>query len=99
MSASHNTCEGPVALWLGGLATVVGAFRDAEGWFSAALEMSRRCQARYFVSRTLLEWSTMLHRSGRVGSAGVDLASEALAVASDGGFAAIEARASRLLRT
>jgi class 3 adenylate cyclase len=99
MSASHNTCEGPVALWLGGLATVVGAFRDAEGWFSAALEMSRRCEARYFTARTLLEWSTMLHHSGRLGSTGVDFASEALALASEGGYAAIEARASRLLRT
>ena len=70
MSASHNTCEGPVALWLGGLATVVGAFSDAERWFSAALEMSRRCESRYFTARTLLEWSTMLDRAGGLGTAG-----------------------------
>ena len=52
VSCVGPTCNGPVALYLAMLATVLGAYADAEGHFREALEMGRKLEAPYWTART-----------------------------------------------
>ena len=55
-----HVCYGPVARYLGGLATVMSRFDDAQRHFEAAITMNRRMSARLWLARTLLDYASML---------------------------------------
>jgi DNA-binding SARP family transcriptional activator/tetratricopeptide (TPR) repeat protein len=68
---SYNdvTTEGPVSHYLGGLATVLGLFDEAEAYFSRSAKMCRQLGAKCFLARTELNWARMLLERGEPGDA------------------------------
>ncbi len=51
---------GPVVHVLGGLASVLGRFDEAEAYFAQSSELSARIGAKFFAARTDLSWGRML---------------------------------------
>ena len=62
LQLSHNdiTSEGPVSHYLGGLATVLGRYEEAEDYYSFSAHMCDRIGAKGFGARTQLSWARML---------------------------------------
>jgi DNA-binding SARP family transcriptional activator len=60
LSYSDLTTEGPVSHYLGGLATVLGRFEEADGYFAASATFCERVGAKCFGARTELNWARML---------------------------------------
>ena len=54
------TGEPPVSLYLGGLATVLGRYDEADAYFAQSAAVSDRIGAKFFVARTDLLWGRML---------------------------------------
>ena len=54
------TSLGPVSYFLGGLATVLGLFDQADTYFTQATEFCDRVGAKFFAARTDLAWGRML---------------------------------------
>jgi class 3 adenylate cyclase len=97
-------CEGvasrePVAVFLGGLATVVGRYNDAERYFREADELNVRGNLRFSEAETNLWWARMLLLRRGEGDAerALDLLEHARSVASAHGYALIEERATNLM--
>jgi tetratricopeptide (TPR) repeat protein len=63
------TIQGPVAHYLGGLATVLQRYDTADGYFAEAATMSEHMQAKFFGARTEVAWAGMLLARGRSGDA------------------------------
>jgi tetratricopeptide (TPR) repeat protein len=93
-------CEGvvafePVASILGGLATVIGRFEQADSYFDEAAGLNRRGEMRYAQALTSLLWGRMLQE--RLGPGDGERAQEhfeqARGAAARGGYALIERRA------
>jgi ATP/maltotriose-dependent transcriptional regulator MalT len=61
------TTQGPVAHYLGGLATVLGRYDQADHYFAEADRMSNVMKARFFSARTDVAWAKMLLTRGRSG--------------------------------
>jgi hypothetical protein len=61
------TIQGPVAHYLGGLATVLKRYDAADGYFAEAARMSEDMRAQFFGARTELAWARMLLARGRSG--------------------------------
>jgi class 3 adenylate cyclase/tetratricopeptide (TPR) repeat protein len=59
-----HVCYGPVARYLGALATVGSHFDDAERHFEAAIESNRRMGARLWLAHSLFDYASMLLRRG-----------------------------------
>ena len=59
-STSGPTAEGPVSYSLGGLATVLGRYDDADAYFAHSAASSARANAKFFAARTDLLWGKML---------------------------------------
>jgi class 3 adenylate cyclase len=59
-SAGGVTAEGPVANCLGGLATILNRYDEADQYFSVARSFSDRFDARFFGAQTDLLWGQML---------------------------------------
>jgi len=95
-----NTQE-PVAMHLGGLATVLGRVDDAERYFEAAAELNARGEMRFAEAQTNLLWGRMLLMRNELGDA--DRASELLEQARSSavarGYAMVERRAAAALST
>jgi class 3 adenylate cyclase len=89
----------PVALALGGLASVLGRYTEAEAHLVEATELSGRGQMTFFAARTQLEWGRMLMVRG--GSGDRDLARtrlmEASASAAVHGYGTVARRAATAL--
>jgi hypothetical protein len=90
---------GPVAFYLGLLATTIGDWPDAETHFAAAAATHERIGAPTWLARTRLEWARMLLASQQPGDAerAHDLLDQALATARELGLANIERGAVGLL--
>ena len=54
----------PVALCLGGLATLLGRDEDAERYFAEASDLNVRCNMRYAAAHTDFLWGIMLSTRG-----------------------------------
>jgi hypothetical protein len=54
------SAEGPVSHFLGGLATVLGRYDQADAYFAQAAAASARMGAKFFAARTDLSWGTLL---------------------------------------
>ena len=69
LPATGASALGPVSHYLGGLATVLGHFSEADAYFARAAAMSQRMGAKFFAARTDLLWGRMLMRRGAPGDA------------------------------
>jgi class 3 adenylate cyclase len=100
-SAGGVTAEGPVSLVLGGLATVLERYDDAERDFIYASAFNDRVGARFFAARTALLWGQML--AARGGPTDYERASElvsrAQSDAATHGYRGIERRATAILES
>jgi tetratricopeptide (TPR) repeat protein len=94
----HNglTPQPPVATYLGGLATVVGRYDEAESYFEQAAELNARGEMRFAEAETNLYWGRMLR--ARNGPDDTDRARTLLEQARESaaarGYAMVERRAS-----
>jgi class 3 adenylate cyclase len=69
LPATGASALGPVSHYLGGLATVLGHFSEADACFARAAAMSQRMGAKFFAARTDLLWARMLMQRGAPGDA------------------------------
>ncbi len=91
--------SGPISRTLGGLATVLGRFGEAESYFSHSAAASDRAGAKYFAARSDLSWGKMLlerHGSGDIESA-QELLTRAKAAGVNHGYGTIARRATAAL--
>ena len=98
-SAGALTAEGPVCHYVGGLATVLGRYDEAETHFLESAAMSERVGAKFFAARTDLSWGKMLAERGRAGDAekSRELLTKAHAAARAHGYGVVERRAAAAL--
>ena len=99
-SAGALSAEGPVSHYLGGLATVLGRYEEAEAYFVQSAAMSDRVGGKFFTARTDLSWGRMLaERRGRGDTERArDLLTTAHTVAVANGYRTVERRAAAALR-
>jgi len=85
----------PASLSLGGLASVLGRYDEAEAHFTEASELTARGQMKFSAARTQLDWGRMLALRGRPGDldGGRARLERALDAAVSGGYAGIEREA------
>ncbi len=95
-----STSEGPVSHYLGGLATVLGRYDDADVYFTQAAAFNDRIGAKFYGARTYLSWGRMLaeHRAPGDAQKARDLLTKALTVAAAHGYANVERRAAQALQ-
>lgn len=95
LPATGASALGPVSHYLGGLATVLGHFDEADAYLARSSAMSQRMGAKFFVARTDLLWARLLverNAPGDVGRARVLLTS-ARDLASAHGYGVVGRRA------
>jgi tetratricopeptide (TPR) repeat protein len=99
-STTGATAEGPIAHYLGGLATALGRYDEADAYFARSAAMAERMAANFFTARTDLFWGRMLAERDTPGD--MDKARELLVtsqnIASVNGYANVERRANEVLR-
>jgi DNA-binding SARP family transcriptional activator len=66
-SCNPVQAEGPVSHFLGGLATVLGRYDEADAYFTQAAAASYRVDAKFFAARTDLSWARMLAKRHALG--------------------------------
>lgn len=98
-SAGGVTAEGPVSLVLGGLATILERYDDAERDFTYASAFNNRVGARFFAARTALLWGQMLAARGQATDfeRARELVGRARSAAAIHGYGSIERRATATL--
>ena len=89
----------PISLYLGGLATVLGRYDEADSYFALASAMSDRMGAKFFTAGTNLLWGKMLAARQAPGDTANarDLLTKAHTVAAANGYANVERRATQAL--
>ena len=94
-TAAGAVAEGPVSHYLGGLATVLGRYDEADAHFTQAAAMSKRMRATFFAARTHLLWGRMLAERTAAGETekARDLLIEAHTTAAAHGYATVARRA------
>ncbi|MGO9873509.1 MAG: ATP-binding protein [Acidimicrobiia bacterium] len=99
-TASVAAPEGPVRYYLGGLATLLGRYDDADAYFAKAAAMSTRMGAEFIAARTDLMWGTMLAERDDPGDTerALDLLTRARTVATANGYANVQRRATQALQ-
>jgi tetratricopeptide (TPR) repeat protein len=98
-TSNGGSAEGPMSHYLGGLATVLGRYDEADAYFSHAAAFNDRVGAKFFGARTNLWWGRMLAEraaSGDVEKAR-DLLERARTAAAEHGYANVERRAAAAL--
>jgi class 3 adenylate cyclase/tetratricopeptide (TPR) repeat protein len=90
---------GPVSQVLGGLATVLGRFDEADAYFARAAAFNERADAAFFAAGTNLSWGTMLAERQAPGDAerARDLLTRAHTAAVAHGYANVERRSTEVL--
>jgi hypothetical protein len=91
----------PVAMFLGGLATVVERFEEAESYFAQAAELNTRGDMKYAEASTNVLWGRMLRTRSGPGDAvrARQLLEQARESAAARGYALVERQASAELST
>ena len=99
-TAGGLTSVGPVSHYLGGLATVLGRYDDADAYFVRAAAMSRDMGAKFSAARTNLSWGRMLAERKAQGDIeqAHTLFTTAHAVAAANGYGTVERRAAVALQ-
>ena len=85
----------PASLSLGGLASILGRYDEAEAHFTEATELTTRGKMKFFAARTQLDWGRTLALRGRPGDLDGARAhlEQALGVAVSLGYSGIEQKA------
>jgi class 3 adenylate cyclase/tetratricopeptide (TPR) repeat protein len=97
-AAGGLTAEGPVCLYLGGLATALGRSDEAERYLARAAELCERHAMKYFAALTSLRRAQlMLHRGDKDLDAARSLLSQASTAATTHGYGAVERQAAAAL--
>ena len=99
MSTTGATADGPVSHYLGGLATVLGRYDEADEYFAQAAAFNDRGGAKFFAARTNLSWgedARRAQRSGRQEGSGPSHQGQTAAAAH--GYANVERRAAEALQ-
>jgi hypothetical protein len=95
---TYGAAEGPVAFYLGCLATTLGDVDDAERYFTKAEKLCRRIGAEFWLARNQLAHARMLsHGSGEGRMTACRLLDEAMAIGRRLGYRHLEAQAAELL--
>ncbi len=99
-SCDTVTAEGPVSHFLGGLATVLGRYDEADAYFALSAEFSGRAAAKFFAARTDFSWGRMYAERGAPGDIekARDLLTKAQSAAEINGFGTVERRAAATLQ-
>ena len=99
-STTGITADGPVSHYLGGLATVLGRYDEADAYFTQAAAFNDRADAKFFAARTNLSWGRMLAERRAPGDRekARDLLTKAHAAAAAHGYANVERRAAEALQ-
>ncbi len=94
------TVESPVSHYLGGLATVLGRYDEADAYFAHAAAFNDRANAKFFAARTNLSWGKMLAERDAPGDneRARDLLTKAHTAAAAHGYANVERRAAEALQ-
>jgi class 3 adenylate cyclase/tetratricopeptide (TPR) repeat protein len=94
------SASGPVTHYLGGLATVLGRYDDADAYFTRAAAFNERANAKFFAARTHLSWGKMLAERNAPGDAerARELLIKAQTAAAAHGYAKVERRAAEALQ-
>ena len=92
--------SGPVARSLGGLATILGRYNEADAYFAYSAASSERAGAKFFATQTDLSWGRMLAERRSPGDIEKtrDLLTRAHSAAADHGYGNIERRAATALQ-
>jgi tetratricopeptide (TPR) repeat protein len=100
LSCTPINFDGPVSHYLGGLATVLGRYDEADAYFTQAAAFNDRANAKFFGARTNLSWGKMLAERKGPGDAekARDLLTKARTAAAAHGYANVERRAAKALR-
>ncbi|MCX7359942.1 MAG: AAA family ATPase [Alphaproteobacteria bacterium] len=98
-AAGGLTAEGPVCLYLGGLATMLGRYDDAARHLSLADELCARHAMKYFAARTNLQRAQLMLRRGLEGDADTarTLLKDASSAAAANGYGAVARQADETL--
>ena len=99
MPASALSALDPVSHVLGGLATVLGRYDEADTYFTQAAAFNDRAGAKFFAARTNLTWGRMLAERNARGDTerALDLLTKAHTAAAAHGYADVERRAAEAL--
>jgi class 3 adenylate cyclase/tetratricopeptide (TPR) repeat protein len=95
-----TTAQGPVSHYVGGLATVLGRYYEADTYFSQAAAFNQRANAKFFAARTNLSWGKMLAERRAPGDIekARNLLTNAHTAAAAHGYARVERRAAEALQ-
>jgi hypothetical protein len=93
------TTAGPVSAHVGGLATILGRYDEADAYFAQSSAMCDRMGAKFFAARTHLWWGKMLAERMAPGDKekSCDLLTVAHTAAAANGYANVERRAAAAL--
>ena len=91
---------GPVSHYLGGLATVLGRYDEADAYFAQSAAMCDRIGTKFFAARTDLLWGRMLAERRAPGDTekARELLTKAHSVAAANGYGNVERRAAAALQ-
>ncbi len=91
--------QGPISHYLGGLATILNRYDEADAYFAQAAAFSEHVGAMFFAARTDLYWGKMLVERGGPGDTekARDLLTKAHISAEAHGYANVERRAAAVL--
>jgi class 3 adenylate cyclase len=100
VASGSVTASGLVSQSLGGLATVLGRYDEADGYFDRCAATSARMHAKFFVALTDLRWGSMLAQRKAEGDTekARDLLTKAHAAAAAHGYGNVERRAAAALQ-
>ncbi len=87
--------SGPVSHFVGGLASVLGRYDEANVYFAQSAAMCEQMGAKFFAAQTNLLWGEMLSKREAPSDAGQarDLLTKARSAAADNGYGNVERRA------
>jgi len=99
-TVTGSSSQGSVSHYLGGLATVLGRYQDADAYFTRAAELNNRIGAKFDTARTDLLWANMRTKRNATGdlAAARDLFANACTAAHTYGYATVERRANQGLQ-
>ncbi len=99
LPATGGSALAPVSYYLGGLATILGRYDDAEAYFAQSSSFCARVDAKFFAARTDLSWGQLLTKRGMPGDTqrAQQLLKSAHGVATDLGYGGVARRAAEAL--
>jgi class 3 adenylate cyclase len=100
VSYSGASAEGPVSHYLGGLASVLERYDEADAYFARSAAFNERVRAKFFAARTDLSWGAMLMNRSAPGDVerARQLLDRARSTAAERGYSVVEQRAATALR-